>query len=84
MAVGICGVIGVCVEMVVLRRKWKLGGVFFMLYGCNQMRKHCASWHSFLGRRMLWQQRFAVRRHESTEENAAVHWAQRHQLTACH
>ena len=27
-AVGICGVREVCVEMVVLRRKWKLGGVF--------------------------------------------------------
>jgi len=62
----------------VLRRK---APFVFMLYGYNQIRKHCALRHSFLGQRMLWQQRFAVRRHSGTEEKAAVHWAQRHRLT---
>ena len=79
-AVGICGVRGVCVE-------WRYFGgrhglSFSLLYGDARVRKHCALWHGFLGQRMLWQQRLAVRRHESAEANAAVHWAQRHQLTA--
>ena len=81
-AVGICGVRGVCVE-------WRYFGgrhglSFSLLYGDARVRKRCALWHGFLGQRMLWQQRLAVRRHESAEANAAVHWAQRHQLTACH
>ena len=79
-AVGICGVRGVCVEWRYLGGRHGLS--FSLLYGDARVRKRCALWHGFLGQRMLWQQRFAVRRHESTEANAAVPWAQRHQLPA--
>lgn len=80
MAVGICAAIAVCVAMAALEGRH--GVALLMLYRYNQRRQCCALRHSFLVPRMLWQQRFAVRRRESTGGKAAVHWAQRHQLPA--
>ena len=56
-----------------------------MLYRPSQARKlSCALWYSVLGHGVLWQQRFAARRHEDLHANTAVHQAQRCQLTAHH